>query len=277
MMVVNCGAIPEQLVESTLFGHMKGAFTGAIQDQKGVFEAADGSTVFLDEIGELSPAAQAALLRVLDTNRVMRVGSTREIDVDVRVLAATHRTLEAMFERGAFREDLFYRLSAMTLTVPSLRERPDDVEPLVARFLREAGHAYGGRVRGVQPSALALLKRYPWPGNVRELRNAIHRAVAIAQSDEIGEEDLPERVCRAAGASPTRQASSGGAGAGKLALQPDGLKGTLRALEIQLILDALDAAKGNQTEAAKMLKVPLRTLAHRIKTLGIRKRGFGVS
>ena len=279
MMVVNCGAIPEQLIESTLFGHLKGTFTGAIQDQKGVFEAADGSTVFLDEIGELSPAAQAALLRVLDTNRVTRVGATRETEVDVRVIAATHRDLEAMCAKGGFRQDLFFRLNAMTLSVPPLRDRPDDLEPLLARFLAEANQATSGSVRGVTPSALRLLKGYAWPGNVRELRNAIHRAVAIAQEALIGDEDLPERVLRAAG-----EGGAGGAGgvevravAAAPVLLPAGLKATLKQAEIQLIVAALGAAGDNQTEAARRLKVPLRTLAHKIKTLGIRKRGFGVS
>src|SRR5262249_55673994 len=155
--------IPEQLIESTLFGHTKGSFTGALADQKGVFEAADGGMVFLDEVGELSSGAQAALLRVLDSSRVTRVGSTREIEVDARVVAATHRDLEAMCQRGTFREDLWYRLNALSLAVPPLRARVEEIEPLVERFVRLANQVTGTRVRGVEPEALALLKGYRWP------------------------------------------------------------------------------------------------------------------
>lgn len=286
MLVVNCGAIPAQLVESTLFGHMKGSFTGAMQDQKGVFEAADRGTVFLDEIGELSAAAQAAFLRVLDAGTVTRVGSTREIKVDVRVVAATHRSLEAMCDKGTFRLDLLYRLNGTMITIPPLCERPEDLEPLVQRFLIEANEAAGRSILGFTPSAQALLAGYPWPGNVRELRNAVHRAVAIAQGDRIAEEDLPERVLRLAArrepevsppASPPLSSGSGPSGVSAASLGREGLKAMLRNHEIQLILDALQICQGNQTEAARLLKVPLRTLAHKIKTLGIKKRGFGVN
>ncbi|APR76178.1 Response regulator of zinc sigma-54-dependent two-component system [Minicystis rosea] len=278
MIVVNCGAIPDQLVESTLFGHFRGAFTGAVQDQKGIFEAADGSTVFLDEIGELSLSAQAALLRVLDTSRITRVGSTRETEVDVRVVAATHRDLEAMCEKGTFRSDLYFRLGGLTLTVPPLRERRDDIPPLIHRFLHEANQATGADVRGLSPSALALLQGYSWPGNVRELRNAIHRAVAIAQGETLSDDDLPDRVCRSghrAETSAPEKPSS--AAVGRPALMPAGLKMTMKQTEIQLILGALEAASGNQTAAAKLLKIPIRTLAHKIKTLGIRRHGFGIT
>ena len=196
MICVNCGALPAQLVESTLFGHERGAFTGAIQQQKGVFEAAAFGTVLLDEVGELPPSAQAALLRVLESKRLTRVGSTREIEVDARVIAATHRDLESMVAAGTFREDLYYRLCVMTLEIPPLRERREDIPHLAARFVHLAAAANGSIVRAIRPDAIEILERYPWPGNVRELRNAIERAVVVADGDTITPEDLSERLRR---------------------------------------------------------------------------------
>jgi len=163
---VNCGAIPSQLVESTLFGHEKGAFTGASQQQKGVFESADGGSVLLDEVGELPQSAQVALLRVLETKRLTRVGSSKELAVDARVIAATHRDLEAMCEQGSFRRDLLFRLNAMTVNIPPLRERGEEIAPLTARFLADANEANGCDIEGIDPAALQLLHRYDWPGNV---------------------------------------------------------------------------------------------------------------
>ena len=168
---INCAAIPGTLIESVLFGHEQGAFTGADKSARGIFEQADGGTVLLDEIGELAASAQAALLRVLETKKVTRVGGDKEIDVDVRVIAATHRDLEAMVEAGRFRQDLLYRLNTMTLRIPPLRERVDEIRPLAERFLKEARRQAGTDVRAIDPQALAALERYPWPGNVRELRN----------------------------------------------------------------------------------------------------------
>ncbi len=191
MVSVNCGAIPAQLVESTLFGHERGAFTGALAQQKGVFEAADGGTVFLDEVGELSPAAQAVLLRVLETQRLTRVGSTREISVDVRLVAATHRDLERMAEEGRFRSDLYYRLATMIVRIPPLRDRKEDIAPLVQRFLVTGGTPV---VPSIEPDAMAALLAYDWPGNVRELRNAIERALVVAQQSRIEVVDLPEKI-----------------------------------------------------------------------------------
>jgi transcriptional regulator with AAA-type ATPase domain len=202
MVSVNCGAIPAQLVESTLFGHERGAFTGAASAQKGVFEAAGGGTVFLDEVGELAPAAQAALLRVLETQRLTRVGSTREIAVDVRVIAATHRDLERMSEEGSFRSDLYYRIATMVIRIPALRERREDI-PLLARHFLE-GRGAGLTSPSIQPEALAALVAHDWPGNVRELRNAVERALVVAQDGRIELEDLPERVRGAAPPRPAR-------------------------------------------------------------------------
>jgi DNA-binding NtrC family response regulator len=280
MVCVNCGAIPPQLVESTLFGHERGAFTGAGQQQRGLFEAADGGTVLLDEVGELPPAAQAALLRVLETRRVVRVGSSREIDVDVRVVAATHRDLEAMCASGGFRLDLLYRLNAMTLTIPPLRARPEEIEPLALRFLQQANKANGLAIRGIEAEALALLQSYRWPGNARELRNAIERAVIVAEGEWIADRDLPERVCGASARepSPAREAATFGeepaAGAGGSAGGADSFRTRLLRYEAELIVEALRDSGWNQTEAAHALGMPLRTLVHKIKTLGIKRLGF---
>jgi len=192
LVAVNCGAIPAELLESTLFGHERGAFTGAGQQQKGLFEAADGGTIMLDEVGELPAAAQVALLRVLEEKRVRRVGATREIEVDVRVIAATHRDLEAMVEARSFRRDLFYRLNGVDVTLPPLRARREDIAPLAERFLKKAAKANGREVRSIAPEAMVLLKEYGWPGNVRELRNAVERAVVIAEAARLL--DMPLRT-----------------------------------------------------------------------------------
>jgi DNA-binding NtrC family response regulator len=276
MVCVNCGAIPAQLVESTLFGHERGAFTGASQQQRGIFEAADGGTVLLDEIGELPPAAQAALLRVLETRRVVRVGSSREIEVDVRVVAATHRDLEAMCASGGFRLDLLYRLNAMTLTIPPLRARPEEIKPLTLRFLHQANEANGLALRGVEPAALALLQRYPWPGNVRELRNAIERAAILAEGERVAEQDLPERVRGTHVAEPgaDREAMSEGEEPAPALAEGADIRARLLRYEAKLIVEALRDTQWNQTEAAHALGMPLRTLVHKIKTLGIRKLGY---
>jgi two-component system, NtrC family, response regulator AtoC len=263
MVRVNCGAIPAPLVESTFFGHEKGSFTGATQQQRGVFEEADTGTVFLDEIGELSPAAQSALLRVLSTGSFCRVGSSREIEVDVRVIAATHRDLEAMVEQGSFREDLYYRLSTMVLEVPPLRERVEAIGPLAARFLREASEASGRPMRGIAPDALEVLEAYRWPGNVRELRNAIERAVVVARGDVIRGEDLPARVRGLQPGAPHPTPASA---------PPTGeVRTRVQQYEARILAEALQAAGWNRSEAAERLGIPLRTLAHRMKLLGIKK------
>lgn len=298
MVCVNCAAIPQQLVESTLFGHEKGAFTGAVAQHKGVFESADGGTVFLDEIGELPAVVQAALLRVLEIRKVCRVGSTREIAVDVRMIAATHRDLETMADSGSFRADLLYRLNTMTLRIPPLRSRRDEIAPLVTRFLEQASRLNGTTIRAVDPAAMALLTTYVWPGNIRELRNAIERAVVIAEADVIRVHDLPERIRAAAEVVPApapviekntpqsiersdepdldvddaddELSSDDG--------PPDGtFRACMRRYEAKLLLAALRAAEGNQTEAAKRLNLPRRTFQHKIKLHGIRRLGYAVT
>jgi DNA-binding NtrC family response regulator len=272
LVCVNCAAIAPSLLESTLFGHEKGAFTGALQQQKGVFEAADGGTVFLDEVGELPPAAQAALLRVLETKRVSRVGSTRELPVDTRVVAATHRDLEAMCDRGAFRQDLLYRLNAVTLRIPPLRERREDIPVLVERFLEASIAEVGSAVRGIDPEALELLVAHTWPGNVRELRNVIERAVVIARDESVTLDDLPDRV-RAGASRPTKAPSAQGPGALSVAQLDGDFRARMDRLEAAVLGHALEAAGWNQTETARRLEMPLRTLVHKIREHGLKKPG----
>ena len=262
---INCAAIPETLIESVLFGHEQGSFTGADKSARGIFEQADGGTVLLDEIGELAAGAQAALLRVLETKKVTRVGGDKEIDVDVRVIAATHRDLEAMVEAGRFRQDLLYRLNTMTLVIPPLRERVDEIRPLAERFLKEANRQAGARVKTIDPAAIAALEAYSWPGNVRELRNAIERATVLAEGETMRLVDLTDRIRGGTRSDP----ESIDIPPGEL---PADYKQHVRKFEAELILRALHKHNGNQTEAAKALGLPLRTLVHKIQTYGIKKK-----
>jgi len=259
---INCAAIPGTLIESVLFGHEQGAFTGADKAAHGIFEQANGGTVLLDEIGELAASAQAALLRVLETKKVMRVGGNKEIDVDVRVVAATHRNLEAMVTAGQFRQDLLYRLNTMTLQIPPLRERVDEIRPLAERFLKDARVQAGSDVRTIDPQAVAALEAYSWPGNVRELRNAIERAVVLAEGKAITLADLTDRI----------RSRSIPVAEHDIESLPTDYKDHLRKYEVELILRALHKHDGNQTETAKALNLPLRTLVHKIQTYGIKKK-----
>jgi DNA-binding NtrC family response regulator len=263
MRAVNCAAIPTNLIESTLFGHEKGAFTGADRASPGLFEQANGGTLFLDEVGELPPAAQAALLRVLESQSIVRVGGQKEIPVDVRVIAATNRDLESMVSAGSFRSDLLFRLNSMTLHVPPLRERPEDLDPLIDRFLESAARETGARVHTMTAEARALLRGYAWPGNVRELRNVVERAIVVCRGDSIDVSDLPDRM-RAPAQLPDDEETIIGA--------DTDFKDRVRAYETQLILDALKRSDGNQSSAAKLLRMPLRTLTHKMKVYGIKKQ-----
>jgi DNA-binding NtrC family response regulator len=272
MICVNCGAIPSQLVESTLFGHERGAFTGAAQQAKGVFESAHGGTVMLDEIGELSAVAQAALLRVLESKCFTRVGSTTEVKVDVRVVAATHRSLEEMVEKGEFRADLLYRLNGMKLTVPPLRERPQDLEPLCDHFVRYANAANDCYVQRIAPEVMDLFYRYPWPGNVRELRNAIERAVVIALDEVITVEDLPEWVRdyrTRKGESPLATTPLMTAVQGPDSFRAIDLREELHRYEVSLVGNALEHTEWDRGEAARLLNLPIRTLRRKIQLLGL--------
>ncbi|MBL0219759.1 MAG: sigma 54-interacting transcriptional regulator [Myxococcales bacterium] len=265
---INCAALPATLLESALFGHEQGAFTGADRAARGIFEQADGGTVMLDEVGELSPSAQAALLRVLETKQLMRVGGDKQITVDVRVIAATHRDLEAMVSAGRFRQDLLYRLDQLTIRIPPLRERIDDIRPLAEKFLAEACRQAGVSRKHLADEALAALERYAWPGNVRELRNAIERAVVLADASTITVAELTDRIRGAVRAEVPAAAEAAPA------LAAD-LKESVRRYEIDLIVNALATAGGNQTAAAKALGLPLRTLVHKIHTYGIQKKFTG--
>ncbi len=279
LLVVNCAAIPDNLIESVLFGHVKGAFTGADRDYPGVFEQADGGTVFLDEVGELSADAQAALLRVLDTRRVSRVGGTGEVDVDVRVVAATHRDLATMSEQGSFRLDLYHRLNGVVLELPPLRHRPEEIDALVAHFLELTATRWGGRKLAISDDALARMRAYHWPGNVRELRNVIERGVALAEGDTLTLADLPAHVlsARAGRTDPPpgfALASVSTVPAPAPSIAPEGvdLRNAMLEHEVALIREALRLSQGNQRKAALLLKLPLRTFERKLKQLGVRSK-----
>jgi two-component system, NtrC family, response regulator HydG len=254
---INCATLSETLLESELFGHEKGAFTGAVERKLGKLEVADTGTVFLDEVGEIPPNLQAKLLRVLEEREFERVGGTRPIRVDVRLIAATHRDLEKAIRDGGFRADLFYRLGVIALTLPPLRERREDIALLASHFAARVSRDLGRPVAGFTPEARACLERYAWPGNVRELRNAVERAVVLGEGELIVPEDLPEAVLDAAG------------GAGSPAVIPR-FHGAVTAYKKRLILDALREAKGNVTKAAELLGLHANHLHRLITNLELR-------
>jgi len=250
---INCGAITESLLESELFGHARGAFTGATSDRPGLFEAANGGTLLLDEVGELSAGMQVKLLRVLQEREVRRVGENKSRKVDVRVLSATNRDPAQIVADGTFRQDLYYRLRVVELHVPALRLRRDDVLPLARVLLAEASHRMKRPITGLTPEAADQLLRYTWPGNVRELENAMERAVALAQGARIEIEDLPEEV---------RQASQ------NLVVALGGVQ-PLSELERQYIVAALAQNEGNQTHTAEQLQIGTATLYRKLKSYGL--------
>jgi DNA-binding NtrC family response regulator len=266
---INCAAIPEALVASVLFGHEKGSFTGASTTSQGVFEQADGGTVLLDEVGELPAAVQVALLRVLETKTVTRVGGHKEHKLDTRVLAATHRDLENMVEQGAFRRDLLFRLNAIVLHVPPLRERREEIAPLVEHFARMAAARFGLGDKTVSEEALRELRAYAWPGNVRELRNVIERAVILADGPTLTLEHLPEGM---RGAAPGGGDTGTGQPPPPAAFGNEAYKDRIREYEVRMITEGLRLADGNQTRAALLLRIPLRTLVHKMKLYGLRRR-----
>ncbi len=254
LVVVNCPSIPDNLLESELFGHVKGAFTGATRDRRGKFEQANGGTIFLDEIGDLKPELQAKLLRVLQERVIERVGGDRPIEVDVRILAATNRNLEKLVQEGVFREDLYYRLSVFPIRIPPLRERREDIPHLAQYFLNKFGSSKRMRI---SPEAMDALMAYDWPGNVRELENVMERATILADGGVIGLDVLPAHVVHGRKAEPG--ASDGGTGDVH----------SLAEIEKEAILNALNKCHGNQTAAAKMLGIPRHVLIYRMKKLGI--------
>ena len=256
---VNCGAIPETLLEDELFGHDKGAFTGAYRRRAGRFERASGGTLFLDEISEMPPPLQVKLLRVLQEREVERLGGDEPIRVDVRILLATHRDLEALLAEGGFREDLYYRINVVSLTIPPLRDRRDDILLLAHHFLKRSAKKNHREPRGDTPEAERLLRDYSWPGNVRELENCIERAVVMSSGEQIGAEDL----------SFFRRADRGGAVREEVLgrFLQDGLP--LDELEREYIRLGLEEARGNQSRAAKLLGISRRTLQYRAEKYGL--------
>jgi two-component system, NtrC family, response regulator AtoC len=251
---VNCGAIPENLLESELFGYKRGAFTDAIADRTGLFEQANHGTLLLDEIGELPLPLQVKLLRVLQEETIRRLGDSRDIKVDVRILAATHRDLQAETQAGRFREDLYYRINVLPIAIPPLRERREDIPILVDHFLARNNARFGIDIRGFEPEARRLLLEYRWPGNVRELENTIERAMVLCEGERIGEADLPERIREARDPIQMHLTS------GELSI-----KKTSRVIEEILIRRALQKTKGNRTKAAEVLEISHRALLYKIK------------
>jgi len=256
---VSCAALPETIIESELFGHEKGAFTGAIARRQGRFELARGGTLFLDEIGDLSPHTQIRLLRVLQEKEFERVGGTETIKTDVRIVTATNRDLEALIEQGQFRQDLYYRLNVFPIHVPPLRQRKTDIMLLADHFVEKYGTAHSHNVRRISTPAIDMLVSYHWPGNVRELENCIERAVLLSDDDVIHGHHLP----------PTLQTAeaSGTPPAGDLQAALDGL-------ERELILDALKSSRGNMTRAARALGMSERIMGLRVKKHAIDARRF---
>ena len=256
---VTCSALTDTLMESELFGHEKGAFTDARTMKRGLVEVADGGTLFLDEIGELSAPVQGKLLRFIEEKTFRRVGGTRDMEVDVRVVAATNRDLEQEVSEGRFREDLFYRLSVLPVEVPPLRHRRGDIAPLATHFLETYSREFGKKIREIEPEALELLERHTWPGNVRELRNAIERAVLLTDGDTLGPDALPPEL--------RRETEEGGEDAAAVAeMGPEGVD--LEEVEKALLREALRRTEGNRTEAGRLLGLSRHQIRNRLLKYG---------
>jgi len=251
---ITCSALPEQLLESELFGHERGAFTDARQQKRGLFETADGGTIFLDEIGEMTPGLQSKLLRFLEEKAFKRVGGLADVRVDVRVVAATNRDLEEEVRSGKFREDLFYRLQVMPIPLPPLRERRGDIPLLANHYIDRFNREFRKRVRGMSPAAAALLEQYQWPGNVRELRNAIERAMLLIDRDTLEPTDFTTLT---RSVEPTQ-----------FRLPPEGVN--LEEVERQLLTQALERAGGNQSRAAQLLGINRDQVRYRLEKFGLK-------
>jgi len=275
MVAINCGAIPDSLMESELFGHEKGAFTGAHERKIGKFQLANNGTIFLDEIGELKPDMQVKLLRVLQERKFTPVGSSREVKTDARIIAATNRNLEKMIEDGTFREDLFYRLNVMPIFLPPLRERTDDIGELAQYFIKRFSKSHNRNITGLTDETLAILKAHRWPGNIRELENAIERAFIVENSDRITPSSLPETILRKVNEPQSRP----GPGAPTLSSRPAN-SGPLdyeafkEQTEKDFIINALRANKGRINKTVAEANIPKNTLLRKIKKYGINVRDF---
>lgn len=264
---INCGAIPEALMESELFGHEKGAFTGAVERKIGKFQMANNGTLFLDEIGELRPDMQVKLLRVLQDRKFTPVGGTREVKTTTRIIAATNRNLEKMMEEGAFREDLFYRLNVMPIFLPPLRERTDDIEALVQNFIKKFSKLHGRVINGVTPETLDMLKSYRWPGNIRELENVIERSFIVENSNLITVDSLPDSIKLAPKEGPDKTTNVGYSGP----LDFDAFK---EEMEKEFIVNALKANNGRINQTVAQANIPKNTLLRKIRKYGINVKDF---
>ncbi|MBC8391986.1 MAG: sigma-54-dependent Fis family transcriptional regulator [Deltaproteobacteria bacterium] len=258
LITVNCGGIPENLLESELFGYKKGAFTGANKDKKGLFEEADGGTLFLDEIGELPPSLQVKLLRALQENEIRPIGDSKTKNIDVRIIAATSKILEYEVQKGVFREDLFYRLNVLKIALPPLRERSEDIPVLIEHFIDKFNIRLGKAVRGIAPAALSILLEHNWPGNVRELENVIERAFVLAE----------ETILQPTNFSINRSLTSETANQDDI-FEGYSLKAAQKNLEKKLIAEALNETKGNRTKAARLLGISHPSLLSKMKTYDI--------
>ncbi|MCP4748709.1 MAG: sigma-54-dependent Fis family transcriptional regulator [Desulfobacteraceae bacterium] len=261
---INCGAIPENLLESELFGHVKGAFTGATAAKTGKFEIANGGTIFLDEIGDMSPDLQVKVLKVLEEREFEPVGGCKSVKVDVRIIAATHRDLEEQVQKGHFREDLFYRLYVIPIQLPSLKDRITDIGLLAEYFVQKLNHEKGTRISGVSQDALNHLIHHHWPGNVRELANLMERLVVLKGEGEIGQDDLPEKI---------KSETQSGLSAHSIELSPDGicLNTAVSEFEKNLIYQSLEKTDWVKNKAAKLLQVKRTTLVEKIKRYELHK------
>jgi DNA-binding NtrC family response regulator len=262
---VNCAALPENLIESELFGYERGAFTGAAQQRKGKFELASSGTLFLDEIGDMNPVTQAKVLRALESRKIERLGGSHSIDVDVRVISATHKNLAAEIAAGRFREDLYYRLRVVTLEIPPLRAHKEDLPLLAATFLAQLG-ARHGRQAPLSAEAQEALRRYDWPGNVRELRNALERSLVLTKGREIGAADLGEEVRATTGAAP-------GGGEGNSFLGETGFREAKRKFEIAYLKRKLEEHRWNVSQTAAEIGLQRQSLQEKLRELGIQRPG----
>ncbi|HEX8070958.1 MAG TPA: sigma-54 dependent transcriptional regulator [Pyrinomonadaceae bacterium] len=273
---VNCAALPSELIESELFGHEKGAFTGAAARRRGKFEQADGGTLFLDEIGDMSATVQAKLLRALEERRIERLGGNESIPVDVRIVSATHRPLEREIEQGNFRADLFYRLRVVTVEVAPLRERREDIPALADAFARQTAERYKLPERRIAPAAMRRLVEYHWPGNVRELRNTVERALILAEGDELTARDLPDEIKAEGASTPSAPASAPPEGAHLPVPFTADFRQDRREFERRYITRCLEETGGNVTRAAAMLGMHRQSLQHKLRELGLARRYVAV-
>jgi transcriptional regulator with PAS, ATPase and Fis domain len=279
---VNCSAIPETLMESEFFGHEKGAFTGADTRKIGKFQYAEGGTLFLDEIGEIPPSMQVKLLRVLQEKKFTPVGSNREIEMNVRIVAATNRNLESMIESGTFREDLFYRLNVLPIQLPPLRDRKNDIESLARYFVDKFNQRYGKEVRGLSPEALATLRAHRWPGNIRELENVLEHAFVLESGEWISLESLPDKIQKVMPPEAVAELGleegsvplAGEAMSFRMSIQKFDFQASKEEFEKQFLINALRAFRGKINQTALHANIPKKTLLRKLEKYGITAKDY---